>query len=173
MDARTVRASSTPSHTSSAPDERTPRAWSSSTSRTGVETVLVQDYHGYAFALSSDGTRLAVPAGRGITVLALESEAEEVVAADAVEDLEQLRWSPDDEWIAGLGRAQGSESWGLRAWNLDEQRLVTVTAGSETIEDATWVAASQLVYCVTTETELLGDEVELKGELWSALIGDG
>lgn len=140
---------------------------------TGSETILVEDHPGYAFALSSDGTRIAKPTRRGITILTLGSGAEEVVAGGAVAKLEQLQWSPGDEWILGLGKAQGSESWGLRAWNVDEQRLVTVRAGSETIEDATWVAASQLVYCVTTETELPGDEVQLFDELWTALIGRG
>lgn len=137
---------------------------------TGAETVLVEDYPGYAFALSSDGTRLAVEADRGITVVALDSGSTQVIAEDVIHGFERMRWSPDDAWISGYGPEPGSGRWGLLAWNLEDERLVTVLAGSETIEDATWVAASQMVYCVTTEAELPEGETLLKGELWSALI---
>lgn len=137
---------------------------------TGGETVLLQDYFGYELALSHDGTRLALPAPRGIAVVQLGTGREQVIAEDEVYDLEQLQWSPDDQWISGLGRAQGSDSWGLRAWHLEERRLVTVEAGSGTLRDPTWVAASQLVYCLSTQTDLPDGEVLLADELWSALI---
>ena len=46
--------------------------------------------------------------------------------------------------------------------------LVTVIGRVGDGRGLTWVAPFRLLYCVTTESEAGNDEVELKGELWSA-----
>jgi Tol biopolymer transport system component len=58
---------------------------------TGGEPVLLQDYFGYERALSHDGTRLALPAPRGIAVVQLGTGREQVIAEDEVYDLELRR----------------------------------------------------------------------------------
>ena len=99
-------------------DARMPRAWSSSTSVRDRNSI-VQELPG----LCVRPVHRRHPTGGPGRTRDRRSDAGvrqpmEVVAADAVEDLEQLQWSPDDGWFSASGGHKGRRRWGLRAWKL-------------------------------------------------------
>jgi len=141
----------------------------------GDEEVIFEDmpWRIYDLYLSPDGESFVRGAREAILTTNLAT-GEVTTEADGVfkGGSDSVSWSPDGEWFAATGVAEGTAAARFWAWNIEDDRLVPIEIGRGAFGGYTWTGPAELLYCYTELVEEGAEGPTYERQLRRVKLGD-